>query len=110
MLLKDNVILITGAGRGLGRGIAQAAVEAGARVALTDLDVATVEETATPVDPEGKRDGEDPEEVLARIVPHQLGRHIEPIEVGRVIAFLLSEQAVIIRGQAINVDGGDTPY
>ena len=58
----------------------------------------------------GDRDGEDPEDVLARIVPRQLGRHIEPIEVGRVIVFLLSEQAVIIRGQAISIDGGDTPY
>ena len=37
-------------------------------------------------------------------------RHIQPIEVGRVVAFLLSDQAAIIRGQAINVDGGDTPY
>ncbi len=58
----------------------------------------------------GERSGEDPEDVLTRIVPRQLGRHIEPIEVGRVIAFLLSEHAVIIRGQSINVDGGDTPY
>ncbi len=56
------------------------------------------------------RTGEDPEEVLATITPGQLGRHIQPIEVGRVIAFLLCEHAVIIRGQAINVDGGDTPY
>ncbi len=56
------------------------------------------------------RTGEDPEQVLATIVPHQLGRHVRPIEVGRVVAFLLSEHAVIIRGQAINVDGGDTPY
>jgi meso-butanediol dehydrogenase/(S,S)-butanediol dehydrogenase/diacetyl reductase len=30
--------------------------------------------------------------------------------VGRVVAFLLSEHASIIRGQAVNVDGGDTPY
>jgi len=26
------------------------------------------------------------------------------------VAFLLSDDAVIIRGQSINVDGGDTPY
>ena len=58
----------------------------------------------------GGRSGEDPDDVLARIVPHQLGRQIGPIEVGRVVTFLLSEAAVIIRGQAINVDGGDTPY
>lgn len=40
----------------------------------------------------------------------QLGRKIAPVEVGRVIAFLLSDDAKIIRGQSINVDGGDTPY
>ena len=44
------------------------------------------------------------------MTPAQLGRHIEPIEVGRVVAFLLSDRAAIIRGQSINVDGGDTPY
>ena len=52
----------------------------------------------------------EPKELLAGMVPAQLGRHIQPIEVGRVVAFLLSLHATIIRGQAINVDGGDTPY
>jgi NAD(P)-dependent dehydrogenase (short-subunit alcohol dehydrogenase family) len=42
--------------------------------------------------------------------PSQMNRHVQPIEVGRVVAFLLSDDATIIRGQAINVDGGDTPY
>lgn len=56
------------------------------------------------------RIGGDRDELLAAMVPAQLGRHVEPIEVGRVVAFLLSDQAVVIRGQAINVDGGDTPY
>jgi NAD(P)-dependent dehydrogenase (short-subunit alcohol dehydrogenase family) len=46
----------------------------------------------------------------AQMVPKQLGRHVKPIEVGRVVAFLLSDRASIIRGQALNVDGGDTPY
>jgi NAD(P)-dependent dehydrogenase (short-subunit alcohol dehydrogenase family) len=49
-------------------------------------------------------------ELLAGMGPAQLGRKVEPIEVGRVVAFLLSDAAVIIRGQAVNVDGGDTPY
>lgn len=52
----------------------------------------------------------DEEALLADMGAAQLGRRIEPIEVGRVVAFLLSDAAQIIRGQAINVDGGDTPY
>ena len=56
------------------------------------------------------RQGGDAAQLLGQMVPAQLGRHVQPIEVGRVVAFLLSPQAAIIRGQAINVDGGDTPY
>ena len=33
-----------------------------------------------------------------------------PEEVASAVVFLLSDAAVIVRGQAINVDGGDTPY
>lgn len=58
----------------------------------------------------GEREGVDPADLLPMMKPAQLGRHVKPIEVGRVVAFLLSDQAAIIRGQAINVDGGDTPY
>jgi meso-butanediol dehydrogenase/(S,S)-butanediol dehydrogenase/diacetyl reductase len=56
------------------------------------------------------RQGGDPKQLVQRMTPAQLGRHVQPIEVGRVVAFLLSGQAAIIRGQSINVDGGDTPY
>ena len=58
----------------------------------------------------GKRIGEPADQLIKTMVPAQLGRHIEPLEIGHVAAFLLSAQANIIRGQAINVDGGDTPY
>ena len=54
--------------------------------------------------------GRASEELFAGMVPAQLGRHIEPIEIGRVVVFLLTEAAEIIRGQSINLDGGDTPY
>ena len=57
-----------------------------------------------------ERQGLEPEELLPQMKPALLGRHVRPIEVGRVVAFLLSERASIIRGQSINVDGGDTPY
>ena len=50
------------------------------------------------------------EQLLEQMGPAQMGRRINPVEVGRVIAFLLSDDAQIIRGQAISIDGGDTPY
>jgi len=56
------------------------------------------------------RSGGDASALVETMVPPQLGRHIEPVEVGRVVAFLLSDAATIIRGQAINVDGGEAPY
>jgi len=37
MQLKDRIVLITGGARGIGRGIAQACLEAGARVMIADL-------------------------------------------------------------------------
>lgn len=54
--------------------------------------------------------GGDPDDILAGMSLPQLGRKVAPIEVGRVVAFLLSADAIIIRGQAINVDAGETPY
>lgn len=56
------------------------------------------------------RIGQDREALFGTMVPAQLGRHIQPIEVGRVVVFLLSDAAVIIRGQSISIDGGDTPF
>ena len=49
-------------------------------------------------------------QLIKTMVPAQLGQHIKPVEIGRVAAFLQSDNANIIRGQSINADGGDTPY
>ncbi len=57
-----------------------------------------------------RQSGEAAQTHFDRMVPGQLRRHIQPIEVGRVVAFLLSDDAKIIRGQSINVDAGETPY
>ena len=54
--------------------------------------------------------GGDMEEMRKTWGPPQLGRLIQPYEVGRVIRFLASEDAVIIRGQAISVDAGNTRF
>jgi meso-butanediol dehydrogenase/(S,S)-butanediol dehydrogenase/diacetyl reductase len=54
--------------------------------------------------------GQAPDALHAQMKPQQMERRIQPIEVGRVVAFLLTDAATIIRGQSINVDGGDTPY
>ncbi len=56
------------------------------------------------------RAGGDPVERVQEMAPDQLGRHIQPHEVGRLVAFLLSDRAQLIRGQSISADGGDTPY
>jgi NADP-dependent 3-hydroxy acid dehydrogenase YdfG len=45
--LKDHVVLVTGAGAGIGFGIARAFHEAGARVALGDLRETAVARAAT---------------------------------------------------------------
>ena len=56
------------------------------------------------------RVGVGSEELLQGMGPPQLGRRVAPIEVARVIAFLLTDDAKIIRGQSISIDAGETPY
>ena len=50
------------------------------------------------------------EDVFNQLISSQLQRRIEPDEVARTISFLLGDDAFIVRGQALNADGGDTPY
>ena len=53
--LAGRTVLVTGAARGIGAGIAQAILEAGGDVALLDLDQAAATATARRLDPDGER-------------------------------------------------------
>lgn len=53
--LTDRVVLITGAGRGIGAGCAQACAEAGAHVALTARTVSQLEEVGAEVRAQGRK-------------------------------------------------------
>jgi len=52
----------------------------------------------------------DPGPIRADMAAGDLGRTITPLEIGRVVVFLLSDAARVIRGQALSVDGGESPY
>ena len=53
MLLKGKVALVTGAGRGLGAGIARALAREGARVCVTDINQAELAESAAELGADG---------------------------------------------------------
>ena len=48
--------------------------------------------------------------IFDKMVSQQLVRHLQPMEVARVTSFLLGDDAMLIRGQAVNADAGETPY
>jgi NAD(P)-dependent dehydrogenase (short-subunit alcohol dehydrogenase family) len=79
--LADRVFLVTGASRDLGRAVADALVAEGA------IRTERLAELGWPP-------------------PEPVGRYGEPVEFGRVAAFLLSPAASYVSGAMVPVDGG----
>lgn len=55
MELENKVVIVTGAGLGLGLGIARKVFAEGAKVALWDMNLESVEKAAKELDPSGKK-------------------------------------------------------
>jgi 3-oxoacyl-[acyl-carrier protein] reductase len=55
MILKDKAAIVTGAGRGIGRGIALKLAEKGADVVVSDINMETASRTAKEVESLGRR-------------------------------------------------------
>jgi meso-butanediol dehydrogenase/(S,S)-butanediol dehydrogenase/diacetyl reductase len=116
--LEGRVVAVTGAAQGIGQGIAVAAAEAGADVAIIDLDAASAEETARLVEEQGTNaltvavDVGDRDAVLAafdRIVA-ELGRVDGLVNCAAVISKNVpvedATEADLDRLWRVNVKGG----
>src|SRR3954462_1928763 len=53
--VKDQVVLVSGASRGIGRAVAQGFAQRGAKVIITGRDRAVLEQTAREIAPEGTK-------------------------------------------------------
>lgn len=60
MTFEDSVVIVTGAGRGIGFGLCQAFAEAGAHVALNDIDGELAQQAAESINTELSRDAVTP--------------------------------------------------
>jgi NAD(P)-dependent dehydrogenase (short-subunit alcohol dehydrogenase family) len=85
--LGDKIAIVTGAGQGIGKAIAEKLAAEEATVVVSDLDEATASATAS------------------ALPFRRLG---QPADVANVVAFLASDEASFVTGQTVSVSGGLT--
>jgi NAD(P)-dependent dehydrogenase (short-subunit alcohol dehydrogenase family) len=92
--LQGRIALITGASRGLGRAMAVALAEAGARLALVGRDTAKLGETAAEV----RAKGSD-----ADVFPADVTREDEVLQLEKDVSGRMGKVAILINNAGVNV-------
>ena len=117
MSKNNKVALVTGAGMGIGKAIAERLARDGFQVAINDISEETARATAKELEATGMWDTIDSrasevmgiprgamlEEIKSKII---LGRMQTPDDVANFVSFLASEDSDYITGQSMITDGG----
>ncbi|MFN8413234.1 MAG: SDR family NAD(P)-dependent oxidoreductase [Anaerolineales bacterium] len=105
MQLKDKVVLITGAGKGSGRFLAEAFAERGARVAANDISPINVEEVVDGIVKRGGTAKAYIDDVAKKVGVQALVNHVEDDFGG--IDILVNHAAVNPRFSVLDMDEWD---
>src|SRR5690349_7631237 len=105
MQLKDKVVLITGAGKGAGRLLAEAFAVQGARVALNDISPINVEEVADGIVKRGGQAKAFIDDIAKKVAVQMLVNEIED-QFGR-IDILVNHANVQPKAALIDMDEWD---
>jgi NAD(P)-dependent dehydrogenase (short-subunit alcohol dehydrogenase family) len=103
--LKGKVILITGAGKGAGRALAEALAEQGAIIAANDISPINVEEVASKINARGGKANTYIEDVAKKVGAQSLVKAVED-ELGG-IDILINHAAVKPRASLLVMDEWD---
>jgi NAD(P)-dependent dehydrogenase (short-subunit alcohol dehydrogenase family) len=104
-MLKDKVVLITGAGRGMGRRLAGALAERGAVVAANDISPINVEEVVAGINARGGKAKAYIEDIAKKVGAQTVVKHVED-DFGR-IDILINHAAVEPRVSLLDMDEWD---